>query len=227
MESETKVSGNVFDIKVAKRLMVYAKPYKSRFYILTVLTILSAVLSIAKPLVIKETIDNYILNGNLPGLYQMVVFLFFLLIVHGVVNYFNTYLAGWLGQTVIKDIRMQLYKHLMTFRLNYFDHNPIGRLVTRNVSDIESLSNIFSEGLAGIVSDLLLIFAILIIMFYENWILTLFSLGALPILLLSTYVFKEKVKASFNQVRTAVANLNAFVQEHIVGMSIVQVFNSE
>ncbi len=115
----------------------------------------------------------------------------------------------------------------MTFRLKYFDHTPIGRLVTRNVSDIESLSNIFSEGLAGIVSDVLLIVAILVIMFYENWVLTLYSLGALPLLLLSTYVFKEKVKASFNQVRTAVANLNSFVQEHITGMTIVQVFNSE
>jgi ATP-binding cassette subfamily B multidrug efflux pump len=227
METDSKVSGNVFDIKVIKRLMVYARPYRNSFYVLTLLTVLSAVLSIAKPLVIKETIDNYILNGDLPGLYHMVLFLFFLLIVHGLVNYFNTYLSGWLGQTVIKDIRMELYRHLMTFRLKYFDHTPIGRLVTRNVSDIESLSNIFSEGLSGIVSDLLLILAILFIMFYENWVLTLYSLGALPLLLLCTYVFKEKVKASFNQVRTAVANLNAFVQEHITGITIVQVFNSE
>ena len=207
--------------------MVYARPYRTRFYILTALTVLSAILSIAKPLVIKETIDNNIMHGDLPGLYQMVSLLFVLLIVHGIVNYFNTYLSGWLGQTVIKDIRMELYKHLMKFRLKYFDQTPIGRLVTRNVSDIESLSNIFSEGLAGIVSDVLLIIAILVIMFYENWILTLYSLGALPLLLLSTYVFKEKVKASFNLVRTAVANLNSFVQEHITGMNIVQVFNSE
>ncbi len=227
MEKDSKVSGNVFDIQVIKRLMVYARPYRSSFYMLTMLTILSAVLSIAKPLVIKETIDNYILNGDLPGLYTMVSILFFLLIIHGVVNYFNTYLSGWLGQTVIKDIRMELYRHLMTFRLKYFDHTPIGRLVTRNISDIESLSNIFSEGLSGIVSDLLLILAILFIMFYENWILALYSLGALPLLLLCTYVFKEKVKASFNEVRTAVANLNAFVQEHITGITIVQVFNSE
>jgi ATP-binding cassette, subfamily B, multidrug efflux pump len=227
VEKESKVSGNVFDIKVIKRLMVYARPYRSRFYVLTFLTIFSAILSIAKPLVIKETIDNYILHGDLPGLYQMVIFLFVLLVIHGIVNYFSTYLSGWLGQTVIKDIRMQLYRHLMKFRLKYFDHTPIGRLVTRNVSDIESLSNIFSEGLAGIVSDVLLIIAILIIMFYENWILTLYSLGALPLLLLSTYVFKEKVKSSFNEVRTAVANLNSFVQEHITGMNIVQVFNSE
>lgn len=227
MEKESKVSGNVFDIKVIKRLMVYAKPYRSRFYILTLLTILSAALSIAKPLVIKDTIDNYIEKGDLPGLTNMALLLFCLLIVHGIVNYFNTYMAGWLGQTVIKDIRMELYRHLMTFRLRFFDQTPIGRLVTRNVSDIESLSNIFSEGLAGIVSDLLLILVILVIMFYENWVLTLYSLGALPLLLLSTYVFKEKVKGSFNEVRTAIANLNSFVQEHITGMNIVQIFNSE
>lgn len=207
--------------------MVYARPYRVRFYMLTMLTILSAVLSVAKPLVIKETIDNYILHGDLPGLYQMIYLLFALLILHGAVNYFSTYLSGWLGQTVIKDIRMQLYRHLMTFRLKFFDHTAIGRLVTRNVSDIESLSNIFSEGLAGIVSDVLLIMAIIVIMLYENWVLTLYSLGALPLLLLSTYVFKEKVKSSFNLVRTAVANLNSFVQEHITGMNIVQVFNSE
>ncbi len=227
MEKESKVSGNVFDLKVIRRLMVYARPYQARFYSLTFLTILSAVLAIAKPVVIKETIDQYIGKGDLPGLYKMVLFLFALLIAHGIVNYFTTYLSGWLGQTVIMDIRMQLYNHLMKFRLRYFDQTPIGRLVTRNVSDIESLSNIFSEGLAGIVSDILLIVAILIIMFYENWVLTLYSLGALPLLLLSTYVFKEKVKASFNEVRTAVANLNSFVQEHITGMNIVQVFNSE
>jgi ATP-binding cassette subfamily B multidrug efflux pump len=227
VEKDSKVSGNIFDIKVVKRLMVYARPYRGRFYMLTLLTILSAILSIAKPMVIKETIDNYILHDNKPGLYNMIILLFFLLIVHGIVNYFNTYMSGWLGQTVIKDIRMQLYKHLMTFRLKYYDQTPIGRLVTRNVSDIESLSNIFSEGLAGIVSDLLLILAILFIMFYENWVLTLYSLGALPLLLLSTYVFKEKVKKSFNEVRTAVANLNSFVQEHITGMAIVQIFNSE
>jgi ATP-binding cassette subfamily B multidrug efflux pump len=227
MEKESKVSGNVFDIKVVKRLMVYARPYKGRFYILIGLTLLSALLAIAKPLVIKETIDRYILHGDLPGLYKMIGVLFALLIMHGLVSYFNTYLAGWLGQTVIMDIRMQLYRHLMKFRLKYFDHTPIGRLVTRNVSDIESLSNIFSEGLAGIVSDILLIVAILIIMFYENWVLTLYSLGALPLLLLSTYVFKEKIKEAFNRVRTAVANLNSFVQEHITGMYIVQVFNSE
>ncbi len=227
MEKESKVSGSVFDIKIIKRLLVYAKPYQSSFYVLILLTVLSAVLSIAKPLVIKNAIDNYIAKGDLPGLTSIVILLFFLLIIHGLINYFNTYLSGWLGQTVIKDIRMQLYKHLMTFRLKFFDHTPIGRLVTRNVSDIESLSNIFSEGLAGIVSDLLLIIAILFVMFYENWVLTLYSLGALPLLLLSTYVFKEKVKASFNEVRTAVANLNAFVQEHITGMSVVQIFNSE
>ncbi len=227
MEKDTKVSGNVFDIKVIKRLMVYARPYRTKFYTLTFLTILSALLSIAKPLVIKNTIDNYIITGDRPGLSSMILFLFFLLIAHGVVSYFNTFLAGWLGQTVIKDIRMQLYKHLMTFRLKFYDNTPIGRLVTRNVSDIESLSNIFSEGLSGIVSDLLLIFAILIIMFYQNWLLTLYALGALPLLLISTYIFKEKVKFSFNQVRIAVANLNSFVQEHITGMSIVQIFNSE
>ncbi len=227
MAEENKISGNVFDFKIIKRLSLYANPYKRYFILLTFLTILSAVLSIAKPLVIRDTIDHYISTKDLPGLHSMVLLLTFLLFFHGIVNYLNTYISGWIGQSIIKDIRVQLYDYLISFRLKYFDNTPIGRLVTRNVSDIESLSNVFSEGLAGIISDILLIIAILGIMFYENWVLTLYSLGALPILLLSTYVFKEKVKASFNQVRIAVANLNSFVQEHIIGMSIVQIFNSE
>ncbi|MCZ6693320.1 MAG: ABC transporter ATP-binding protein, partial [Bacteroidetes bacterium] len=126
-----------------------------------------------------------------------------------------------------KDIRIKLYQHLLKLRLKFFDNTPIGKLVTRNISDIETLSNVFSEGLAAMMGDLLQLVFILGFMFYIDWKLTLVCLSTLPLLMLSTYIFKEKIKIAFNQVRNAVANLNSFVQEHITGMSIVQIFNSE
>src|SRR5690606_36904834 len=143
------------------------------------------------------------------------------------IQYLHTFYSGWLGQNVIRDMRIQLYQHLLNLRLRFFDRTPIGRLVTRTISDIESLSDIFSEGVAAIIGDALQIVFILAIMLYTDWKLTLVSLSSLPILILSTYVFKEKVKVAFNEVRNAVSNLNAFVLEHITGMSIVQIFSSE
>lgn len=226
-KEEVKVSGSVFDYQILKRLFQYSKPYRLQFYTIVVFTVSIALLSIAKPLVVQYAIDNYVQNKDKAGLLQMMMLLLGLLFIHGIISYLNTWIAGKLGQAVIRDLRNELFSHLLKFKISFFDHTPIGRVVTRVVSDIESLANIFSEGLAGIVSDLLLIVAILVIMFYTDWLLTLCSLGALPLLLFSTYVFKEKIKATFNKVRTAVANLNSFVQEHITGMTIVQVFNSQ
>ncbi|MBD0255792.1 MAG: ABC transporter ATP-binding protein, partial [Cytophagales bacterium] len=149
-----------------------------------------------------------------------------ILVMQAVIQFCNTYLSGWLGQHIIRDIRVQLFRHLLQLRLKFYDHTPIGRLVTRTISDIETLADVFSEGIAAIAGDFLQLIVILGIMLYTDWRLTLVSLALLPLLLMSTYVFKEKIKDSFNEVRTAVANLNAFVQEHITGMSIVQIFNS-
>jgi ATP-binding cassette subfamily B protein len=147
--------------------------------------------------------------------------------MQAVIQFCTTYLSGWLGQHIIRDIRVQLFRHLLQLRLKFYDHTPIGRLVTRSISDIETLADVFSEGIAAIAGDFLQLVVILGIMLYTDWRLTLVSLALLPLLLMSTYIFKEKIKDSFNEVRTAVANLNAFVQEHITGMSIVQIFNSE
>ena len=149
------------------------------------------------------------------------------LVAQAFMQYFDTFLAGKLGQSVIRDMRIRLFKHLLKFRLSFFDKTPIGRLVTRNISDIETLSSFTSDGLAGILGDFLQLIFIFCFMFYIDWRLTLICLCPLPILLVSTYVFKERIKNSFNEVRIAVSNLNTFVQEHITGMSIVQIFNSE
>lgn len=227
MKEEAIKSGNLFDLKILKRLFAFVKPYKSYFYLLVFLTIISALAGPVRPKLIQYTVDNHIQKGDFAGLQFMVMLLVITLVFHALIDYLHTFLSGWLGQNIIRDIRIQLYDHLLKFRLKFYDKTPIGRLITRNISDIETLSNVFSEGLAEIVGDILQILVILGLMFYTSWKLTLVSLSTFPILLICTYIFKEKIKLSFNDVRTAVANLNTFVQEHITGMNIVQIFNSE
>ncbi|MGL1887313.1 MAG: ABC transporter ATP-binding protein/permease [Reichenbachiella sp.] len=226
MEKETS-SGNILDFKVLKRLFSFAKPYMAQFYFLIFLTISLAVLVPIRPFLIQRAIDVNVANGDYDGLLRMVMILIGLLFVQAIVQYLHTYLSSWLGQSIIKDIRVQLFAHIQRLKLKFFDNTPIGRLVTRNVSDIETLADVFSQGIAMMIGDLLQLVVILGFMFYTNWQLTLVSLSMLPILIWATYVFKEKIKVSFNNVRTAVSNLNSFVQEHITGMSIVQIFNSE
>ncbi|MDG2341588.1 MAG: ABC transporter ATP-binding protein [Cytophagales bacterium] len=225
--SDKNISGNLFDLKILKRLLVFCGPYMKVFYILIILTLSLSVLQPIRPYITQIIIDDYVLSNDLIGLKKMIVLLFSLLILNAVVMYFHTYLSGWLGQNIIKDIRIKLFSHIQNFRLKFFDKTPIGRIVTRNVSDIEIIADIFGQGIVSIIGDVLQLFGIVFLMFYINWKLTLISLATLPFLFLTTYIFKEKVKVSFNDVRNAVANLNSFVQEHIVGMNIVQIFGNE
>ncbi len=226
MEKQT-ITGNILDLQVLKRLIKFIKPYKGKFYFLIFLTITTAALGPLRPYIIQVIIDDHIAVGDYPGLVNMSLILLGLLLLHAIVQYTHTYLSGWIGQNIIKDIRIQLYRHLLRLRLKFYDRTPIGRLVTRNVSDVETLAEVFSQGLAAMSGDILTILFILGFMFSQNWKLTLVSLATLPILIVSTYIFKEKIKVTFNQVRNAVANLNSFVQEHISGMSIVQIFGNE
>ncbi len=227
MDKEKVNSGDIIDLHILKRIYRFVYPYQKAFYLLVFLTVLIAFVAPALPLLIQKTIDDYILVKNYQGLVNMLMILIGVLVLQGIIQYFHTYLSGWLGQHVIRDIRTQLYDHLLSLKLRYFDQTPIGRLVTRTISDIETLSDIFSQGIAAIIGDVLQILVILTVMLIFNWKLTLVSLSTLPLLIISTYVFKEKVKVSFNNVRTAVSNLNTFVQEHITGMNIVQIFSSE
>lgn len=197
------------------------------FYFIIFLTIALSLLGPVRPLIIQRTIDNEVANGDYQGLVNMILILIGLLISQSIVQYLHTYYSGWLGQNIIKDIRIKLYRHIQSLKLKFFDKTPIGRLVTRNISDIETLAEVFSTGIAGIIADVLQLLVILGFMLYMDWALTLVSLSLIPVLLLATYIFKEKVKVAFNEVRTAVSNLNSFVQEHITGMNIVQIFNSE
>ena len=227
MEKEKSNSGQILDLKILKRLLSFVVPYKSKFYFLIALTISLAVLAPARPYLIQYTIDNEVTSGNYQGLFNMIMLLVGVLVLQAIVQYLHTYFSGWLGQYIIRDLRVKLYKHLVNLRLKFFDNTPIGRLVTRTISDIETLSDVFSQGLAAMIGDLLQLVFILFVMFYTDWRLALISLSMLPLLILSTYIFKEKIKSAFNEVRTAVSNLNTFVQERITGMSIVQIFGNE
>ena len=214
-------------MKVLRQLYTYVKPYQKQFYFLVFLTLALAILAPTRPYLIQIAIDEHVAVGDAAGLIRIIYILVGLMIIQTIAQWAHTYYSGWIGQVIIKDIRVRLYKHLLKLRLQFFDNTPIGRLVTRNVSDIETLADVFSEGLAAIIGDLLQIVTILGVMFYIDWKLTLVSLSTLPLLIISTYVFKEKIKVTFNDVRNAVANLNSFLQEHITGMTVVQLFNRE
>lgn len=224
---ETSPSGKIFDLEILKRLFQFIKPYNFKFYSLVLSIMLGAALAPILPLLIRQTIDGPVSAGNYTGLAKMMAIMIGILIVQSLIQFLNTYLAGWLGQNIIRDIRVQLYHKILHLRLKFFDDTPIGRLVTRTISDIETLADVFSDGIAAIAGDILQLILIIAVMFYTDWRLSLISLCTIPFMLVSTYVFKEKVKKSFNEVRNAVSNLNSFVQEHITGMSIVQIFNSE
>jgi len=220
-------AGQVFDWAVLRRLLAYVRPYRSVFIGLIVLTVVTAAVGTLRPFLIQRMVDVSIEQGDVGGLNRMFLWLFGLLIVHAAVSYLQTYYGGWLGQYSVRDSRTVLYRHLLGLKLSVFDRTPIGVLVTRSISDVETLSDVFSEGLAAMAGDILQIVFITGFMFYIDWRLTLISLAVIPPLLFSTYVFKEKVKSSFQDVRNAVAKLNSFVQEHLTGMSVVQIFGNE
>ncbi|GAB3575061.1 ABC transporter ATP-binding protein [Hymenobacter daeguensis] len=220
-------TGQVFDWTVLRRLLSYVRPYRRVFIGLIVLTIATAVLGTLRPFLIQRMVDVSIEQGDMRGLNSMFLLLLVLLVAHAGVSYLQTYYGGWLGQYIVRDIRADLYQHLLSLKLKFFDQTPIGVLVTRNISDVETLSDVFSEGLAAMVGDILQLLFIMAFMFWIDWRLTLISLSVIPPLLFSTYVFKEKIKGSFQDVRTAVAKLNSFVQEHLTGMNVVQIFNNE
>ena len=223
--SNTK--GNKFDYSVLKRLYQFVTPYNKQFYLLVFTTIVSAVLAPLLPFLVGKTIDGPITTGDSKNLVIFCGLMVVLLVMQSFLQFVNTYLSGWLGQHVIRDIRILLFKHISRLKLKFFDNTPIGQLVTRNISDIETLADVFSSGLAAVIAEILQLVVIVSVMFFFNWRLTLVSLSMFPFLLISTYIFKEKIKSSFDEVRTAVSKLNSFVQEHVTGMSVVQIFSTE
>ena len=220
-------TGNVIDFMLLKRVMKFAKPYKSHFLVAAIAAILLSVLGPMRPLLINHAIDNYIVIPNKEGLIKITQILISLLVLEGVIQFFYIYLSTWLGQHVIQDLRSKIFKHILSLKMKYFDNTPIGTLVTRTVSDIETIADIFSQGLLVIIAELLKLIVIIILMFYTDWRLTIIALLTIPVLLVATAWFKNNIKRTFQDVRTQIANLNTFVQEHIVGINIVQIFNRE
>ncbi len=228
----------IFDLSLLKRVFQYAKPYKTKFIFSVVMAILLAVISPVRPWLIQVTINDYVQQGVTAGakatklsieevIIWITVLQIGLLLLETAFRFYFSYLTAWLGQTVVKDLRVNVYRKILKLNLSQFDTTPIGTLTTRTINDIEAINDIFSDGLIPIIADLLSIIAVLIFMFWVDWRLTLISLASFPFLLIATYFFKESVNKSFIRVRNAVANLNAFVQEHITGMAIVQAFAAE
>lgn len=213
--------------KSLKKILAYAKPYKSRFIWVIVWAILLSIFAAARPYLLKQTVDSYISLNDKTGLLYYIILMAAVLLLEVFAQFFFTYWANWLGQDIIKDIRNKLFDHIASFKMKYFDNEPVGKLVTRSVSDIESIASIFSQGLFMIVSDLLKMTVVLGIMFYMNWKLSLIVLVSMPILLYATNIFQKKMRVAFDEVRTQVSNLNTFVQERLTGMKIVQLFNRE
>lgn len=235
MRDPSKAKKKIFNFSLLHRVFLFAAPYKNKFYGSLLLAIILAIMAPIRPFLIQLTINDGIKgNGsfhfiNGPGGFIIAITLFqiVLLILETVFRFLFTFLTASLGQSVVKDMRVSTYNKILHLNLSQYDKTPIGTLTTRTINDIESINDIFSDGFIPIIADLLSIFSVLIYMFYVDWQLTLVCLSPFPFLIVATYFFKESVNKSFIRVRNAVSNLNAFVQEHITGMAVVQAFAAE
>ena len=220
-------TGNAFDFDLFKRLLKYTNPYKVTFYFVAVAAILLSFFAVLRPYLLKVTVDDAITPQNYDNLVFYVGLMAGVLVLEVIFQFLFVYFANWLGQEVVRDLRVNLFKHMLNFKMTYFDKSAVGRLVTRAVSDIETIASIFSQGLFMIISDILKMLVVIGFMFYQSWQLTLLVLTVLPLIMYATRVFQKKMKVAFEEVRTQVANLNTFVQERITGMKIVQLFTRE
>jgi ABC-type multidrug transport system fused ATPase/permease subunit len=231
-------SQNKFSFTLLKRILTYSKPYKKLFFLAVTLTLLLASLAIVRPLLINEMLngigavnpldDGYMNpNDKISFLNKMGLSLIAVLLLEALLQFTNIYVTNLLGQNIVKDLRLQVYSHILKLKNTYFDNTPVGTLVTRAISDIESLSDVFSQGFIVICGDILMLIIFLTAMLMKNWAVALVTLSTIPLLLIATNLFKNGIKTTFTEVRNAVASLNAFTNEHISGMRIVQLFNRE
>ncbi|HLG39827.1 MAG TPA: ABC transporter ATP-binding protein, partial [Chitinophagaceae bacterium] len=216
-----------FDFALLRRVFKYAAPYKKKFYWSVVLAIVLAIITPVRPLLIQVTVDNYIAHSIERMVITITLIQVGLIVIETALRFLFSFMTAWLGQAVVKDMRIAVYKKILGLNLSQFDTTPIGTLTTRTINDIESINDIFADGLVPIIADLLSIVCILGVMFWMDWSLTLIALIPFPIMIIATYYFKESIRRSFFKVRNAVARLNAFVQEHLTGMPVVQAFSAE
>lgn len=222
-----KPSSNQLDLQLLKRVLAEAAPYKSLLLSTTLMAVLLAPLATIRPWLVQKMVDEHIVFFDLEGLFRLAVLFIVVLFLHAFLTYLFTYLSGVLGQAVVRDLRIKIFNHINRFNLSYFDKTPIGTSTTRTISDVETINTVFSQGVITILADILTLFVVLGIMFITSWELTLIALTTSPFLVLASYIFKEKVKTSFQSVRTEISRMNAFLQERISGMRIVQIFNAE
>ncbi len=225
--SQPAKNKKVFDLKLLGRIFSYTAPYKKTFILAASLAVVLAIISPLRPYLIKESVDKYISHNMLQGLIMISVFQFGILLVESLLRFWFTYRTNWLGQSVVNDLRNAVFRKVLFQNISYYDNTPIGTLTTRTINDIEAINDVFSEGIISIVADILVIISIITVMLVTDWRLTLICLSTFPLLIVATWWFKEAVNKSFQRVRNAVAALNAFVQEHLTGMYIVQAFAAE
>ncbi|WP_285058962.1 ABC transporter ATP-binding protein [Pedobacter ginsengisoli] len=223
----SKVTGDAINAGLLRRVFQYVKPYRNIFAWAVVLTILLALIAPARPFLIQYTLDNYIMKDNYSGLLSMTVVMLLLLVLQTGIQFSHTLLTNTLGQSAVRDLRINVFNHITRLRLKYFDNTPIGQLITRTVSDLETIAEIFSEGLIVIIGDILMVIVIIGVMIYKDWALTLVVLLPMPLLIIATSIFQKAIKSAFQEIRTEVSNLNTYLQEHITGVSIIQYFARE
>ncbi|MCW2120176.1 ABC transporter ATP-binding protein [Flavobacterium sp. 7A] len=221
------MEAKAFDIRLFKRILQYTKPYKMRFNGVVIFAVSLSVFAALRPYLLKQTVDGYIQTEDPHGLLGYISLMGAVLLLEVFSQFYFVYWANWLGQDIVKDIRIKLFKHILSFRMKYFDLVPVGQLVTRSVSDIEAIARIFSQGLFMIISDLMKMVVVLGFMLYMNWKLTWIVIIAMPILVFFTRIFQRKMQVAFEEVRNEISNMNTFVQERVTGMKIVQLFNRE
>ena len=222
-----KVKGKIFDVKLFTKLLVFVKPYNITFYGVLTSAILISLLSTLTPYLLKVVVDDYLLLKNYEGMQSIIQIMIAVLFLEVVFMFLFTYYANWLGQKVIKNLRVKVFDKILKFKMSFFDKNAVGRLVTRTVNDIETIASIFSQGLFMIIADILKMVTVLTVMTIINLELTIVVVSIFPILIYATRIFQKSMKVAFESVRKEVANLNSFVQERISGVKIVQIFNRE
>ena len=222
-----KISGKAFDIKIFLRLMSFAKGYKLKFSIAAISTISLAFVSAINPYIISETVNDFVTNQDISNLVYYIKILLTIVFAEVLLQFMFIYFANWVGQHIIRDIRAKVFRNINSFKMSYFDTTSVGKLVTRVVSDIETIANFFTQGVFMIISDILKMLVVIVVMFVMNWKLAMVALVVLPILVYATKVFQVAIKATFQDVRNEIANLNGFVQERVTGMKILQLFTRE
>jgi len=224
MENDAKPE---LDFNILRKVIRLAKPYRKLFLACLIMAIIMAPIANIRPILIGKMIDDNIFNNDIEGLKKMAIIYIVFIFLNAIIRYLFTYYSAYLGESIIKDLRVRVFKHITSLKLRFFDKTAIGRIITRTIGDVQAINDIFTQGILMLMADVLGIVAIVGFMFYHSWRLTLICLLTMPLMIIATYIFKEKVKVAFTDVRNQISAMNSFLQEQITGMQVVQMFNVE